>query len=165
MRLTRKYPGLVERFYTMKPDKEFLVPNGGDLKNGMIVLLAQDLLRWPVEGRQESDYTDFTDVLKTNRWCRVNDVRTDGYAVHFVGIYGDKTVARRSYPKDIAWLVKKDPEKDNPLAMAEEPLEKIRAIVKEAFEKNEGLVRQHDYPAGEISALVEETTRKILKVL
>lgn len=108
MRLTKKYPGLVDRYYTMKPDKELLVPNGGELQNGMIVLLAQDVLRWPIENRQESDFVNFTDVLKTNRWCTVNDVNTDGYAVHFVGVYPDKTVARRTYPKDVAWLVKKD---------------------------------------------------------
>lgn len=135
MKLIHQYPGLVERFYTMKKEHEYLERDGENLKNGMVVLLAQDLLRWPLENRQESDFQNFDEVLKTNRWCTISEISFNGYMVTFVGIYQDGRTFRRTFPKDVAWLVKKNPVIDNPKVIANQLRQNIHDEVLKVLKK------------------------------
>jgi hypothetical protein len=133
MRLIHKYPGLVERFYTMNPKTEFLMPNGADMEEGMVVLLAANVLKWEIERKQEKDFVDFNSVLMTNRWCRATKVSSDGFSVSFTGVYPDGMEVKRAYPKDVAWLVRKDLKLESDERAAEERRERARATVLELF--------------------------------
>jgi hypothetical protein len=144
MRLIHKYPGLVDRFYTMNPTTEFLMPNGADMEEGMVVLLAANVLKWEVEGKQEKDFIDFNSVLTANRWCRATRVSSDGYSVKFTGVYPDGKEVKRAYPKDVAWLVRKDLELETDERDTEENREKVLEQFWKVLREREGLEHCED---------------------
>lgn len=95
----------VSRFYEMDPQFEDVI-FGADLRDGMVVLLEDHLLRGELD-RMDEKY-EMARVREANRWCTVTRLTRSGPLVRFIGLYGDDTKLVRSYHADYAWIVKKD---------------------------------------------------------
>lgn len=166
------HKNLVPKYYTMDPMTEDIVLGTELLANGMRVLINDSSKRYTFEDVNtcvESSKEMFEERLLTmSRWCTVSklQVHTDNASVRFVGIYEDGTKRVRTYHRQEPWLVKIDSMSD--VFNEEKDTKQYNAISKmisEAFVECEGLVARHDYPAEEITSLVEETTKKILGTL
>src|SRR5690348_203673 len=100
----------VDRFYEMKPGFEDL-RFGTDLRNGMIVLLADHLLRGDPERMNENGY-EAQRVKTVNAWCTVSELnvipRFGSPLIRFVGLYADGVKRIRTYDASYAWIVKLD---------------------------------------------------------
>lgn len=155
MRLTEKYTNLVDRTYTRKPKFEKLIP-GTELEDGMVVLLAPAMLKWPIEHRQERDFRDFEEVLKTNRWCTVSELEITLGVVSFIGVYEDGRKCHRSMPTDIFWLSKLDTKRYNPEIIAAERHQKIHEEICKMLQRN---------GKNSITELADEATANIMKLL
>lgn len=100
----------VSKYYEMNPETDELVPNGHGLKEGMVVLFDNCLLR--NEPRNENTPKSLLEenIYKTrekNRWCAVKDLEYEGEQMSFIGVYEDGTTRRREFDVKEAWLVKK----------------------------------------------------------
>jgi hypothetical protein len=98
----------VDKFYVAQSEFEDIV-FGKNLRDGMIVLLEDTLLRADIDSIR-SNY-DQARADEVNRWCEVTRLETipTGYGslVSFVGVYPDGTQRVRRYSADYAWIVKR----------------------------------------------------------
>lgn len=107
----------VDKFYRMDPEFEDLLPRGTDLRDGMIVLLEDSLLKADLDIMHRSKY-EADHARETNQWCVVSDVeittRVDEHGremqplVSFVAIYPDGHKRKRAYAASYAWIVKRE---------------------------------------------------------
>lgn len=91
--------------FVMNPETETTL-SGKDLREGMVVILAEDslLVRDP-----SSEYADQNVRARVvNRWCRITKLECSGNIIGFVGVYADKTEIPRSYNSSYYWYVKKN---------------------------------------------------------
>lgn len=94
----------VDHSYEMDPGKEKILNGGRYLRNGMVVLIADPLMRYRYKG-------DVSVGPETNRWATVSQIRFiygDNTVVRFVGVYEDGTQAVHTYGETHAWIVKLD---------------------------------------------------------
>ena len=101
----------VSRFYEMDPTFDDLVA-GPDLRDGMVVLIEDHLMRGDVDratgsSDQHAASYEMARVRENNRWCTVTRLTHRGELVHFVGEYADGTKAPRTYNEAYYWLVKR----------------------------------------------------------
>lgn len=162
MKLIQKYPGLVERHYTMNPKTEVLLPNSVGLENGMVILIAGVVYRFEIQGKTDLDYGEMSTplVLERNRWCTVKNVASYDNTVTFIGVYEDGSEVRRIVRKDTAWLVKIGPVVDTTV---EDKREKIFDLVREAMFQAESAGYMRD--TRDLPSFAEETTDKIMKLI
>jgi len=100
----------VDRFYEMDPEFEDLL-SGRDLKDGMVVLIEDYMLRGDPEHLGSDNRYEQARIRETNRWCTVTNVRlTYGQypCVTFFAVYADGTKRKRMYAQEYAWIVKLD---------------------------------------------------------
>jgi hypothetical protein len=96
---------IVAKYYQMDPETEDMLPNGGAIKNGMVVLIADPNNRFAVK---ETDLDwEMDRILERNRWATVSHVISDGTTVVFIAEYEDGTKKQRMMGFKSAWLVKK----------------------------------------------------------
>lgn len=94
--------------YQMNPNTEDLI-GGAGLKNGMVVLIAEPVLRETLNDKGEYSEMKLDNLRTRNRWCTVEDVKvTDRGHVIFTAIYEDGTKKQRTYSVDWKWYVKKN---------------------------------------------------------
>lgn len=111
-------PAFVAKFYEMDPDVDDLLPDGTHLRNGMVVLIEESLVR--ADETRCDDRWERPRLLEANRWCEVSYLtvtpRYDDSGFHcreisplisFVGVYPDGTKRKRQYDASYAWLVRK----------------------------------------------------------
>jgi hypothetical protein len=93
------------RFYLANAETDVIL-RGGELKNGMRVLIER------FEEREDPNSPIGHFAAKANianRWCVVTQIEFDRYFVKFVGVYDDGTMASREYLlSSVAWIVRKD---------------------------------------------------------
>lgn len=111
---------LVDRHYSMNSETEVLVPNGGDLENGMMILLAASVNRCDLKSMDKLNAAGVAEAHVTNRWCSISQVSVSDGWVSFLARYEDGVKKQRRYPTSTAWLVKTDgsgivPKKAEPL--------------------------------------------------
>lgn len=109
----------VDKFYEMDPQFEDLIPEGTQLRDGMIVLLEDSTLRSDPDALL-SKY-DEERMREVNRWCTVSELtvrrRFDrnemgdvideaSPLISFIAIYADGTKKKRTYDASYAWIVK-----------------------------------------------------------
>lgn len=111
-------------YYRMNPKTDDILSEGVLLKNGMIVLIEDSLLRETKDLALQIDEAtgeiknqrSYNRLLTTNRWCRVSNLKVNGQreryystaSVSFIAEYADGTKEKRRYGADYAWLVKLD---------------------------------------------------------
>ena len=108
----------VDKFYQMDPQFEDLLPTGYELKDGMMVLIEESLIRETTQKYGEAGYEMYQlDRLReNNRWCTVSHIDIDTYydegskrsIVTFIATYPDGTKRKRRYSTSYAWIVKLD---------------------------------------------------------
>lgn len=100
----------VDKFYVANAEYEDIV-FGQDLRDGMFVLLEDDLMRQHLDSIG-GDY-DRARADEMNRWCEVTRLRViprpecASPLVKFVGVYPDGTMRVRTYDASYGWIVKK----------------------------------------------------------
>lgn len=99
-----------ERCYQMDPEFEDLL-YGSDLKDGMLVLIQDPLIKGDPTQDNSNDY-DKHKLLETNRWCEVTQFKiqsrgADSPLITFIGVYSDGTKFPRTYDASYCWFVKK----------------------------------------------------------
>lgn len=112
----------VSKFYEMNPEDDELLPSGVDLRDGMIVLLEDTLVRGNWETGRELGPYEIERVKECNRWCEVSHITIrrrfehdemgaviaeSSPLVSFVATYPDGTKKKRNYDAAYAWLVKR----------------------------------------------------------
>ncbi len=101
---------LVDKDYQYDEATEIIVPNTHNLKNYMVVLLADPNHKMGLNQTLHRECFDFAMVL--NRWCVVSEfeiVNELGFHIaQFRGLYGDETSFIRRGTGSAAWIVKKD---------------------------------------------------------
>jgi len=108
--LMKLHPDLVDSTYTMNPELEVLAPNGADLEDGMVVLIAPVLRRFNVLDMATDDTAKIKMALTANRWCTVENIEVIRGRISFIGVYKDGSTAKRVYATNVAWLVKRYPQ-------------------------------------------------------
>jgi hypothetical protein len=111
----------MDKHYAMNPEFDDLLPEGTDLKDGMIVLLEDSMMRGDVD-RATRDKYEFERVSEVNQWCTVSNIKitqrwerddmgrvlSEGSPlVSFIATYPDGVKRKRTYDASYAWLVKK----------------------------------------------------------
>lgn len=101
----------VDRFYEMDPQFEDVI-FGSDLRNGMVVLVADLTMRGNPE-RMSCDRYEMARCKEANRWCTVTNLHISPRSeseplARFIGEYGDGTKRARSYSTHWAWIVKRE---------------------------------------------------------
>lgn len=104
--LSRIPQHFVKRHYDMNPDTEDLLFNGTFLKDGMIVLVENPLMRVNMKAGMPEWKQDLANLA--NRWCMVDHVSFHDASVSFIAIYGDGTKRKRVYGNQAGWFVKLD---------------------------------------------------------
>ncbi len=100
----------VDRFYVMDPEFDDVLFSGAELREGMVVLLEDPLMRGDLD-RQDVYSRNRRD--ECNRWCVVErlEVRPrpefGSPLVRFLARYPDGTKRLRSYDASYGWIVKK----------------------------------------------------------
>jgi hypothetical protein len=98
----------VDKFYVAQSEFEDIV-FGRDLRDGMIVLLEDDILRAD-PGNLRSGY-DRARADEINRWCEVTRLEVIAHPttplIRFVGCYPDGSMRVRTYGASYAWIVKR----------------------------------------------------------
>jgi len=126
---------IVAKYYQMDPETEDMLPNGGAIKNGMVVLIADPNNRFAVK---ETDLDwEMDRILERNRWAKVSHVIGDGTTVVFIAEYEDGTKKQRMMGFKSAWLVKKAsiPSESAWIRDITEKQTKVLFLVREAMEK------------------------------
>lgn len=92
--------------YVMDPTKEDLI-HGSELKEGMIVLVEDPMLRDDPSDLDTEGVRPYTirRIHEASRWCMVTKLRP-GQILKFIGVYGDGTKMSRQYSSSYCWLVK-----------------------------------------------------------
>lgn len=106
-------PEFVSKFYGMDPEVDDLLPDGTYLRNGMVVLVEDPLIR--ADEERAGDRWERPRLLECNRWCEVScltviprhGMGTSSPLVSFVGVYPDGTKRKRQYDASYAWLVRR----------------------------------------------------------
>lgn len=111
----------VDKHFVMDPRFDDLLFDGTELREGMIVLIEDSLMRATVP--VDEDSWDYDRALECNRWCTVGRIKiTPRYGrnemgdavgessplVSFIAIYPDGTKRKRQYDASYSWIVKKD---------------------------------------------------------
>lgn len=100
-----EHNGLVSKWYEMDPETEDVLYNGGDLQEGMVVLLENPEMRvdiWEAETDEE-----WFRALRTNRWMMVSRIEVIGSYVRLFAEYEDGMKSKLEFPIREAWLVKR----------------------------------------------------------
>lgn len=104
----------VSNHFFMDPQTDDLLGSGRALKNGMVVLVEDNMQRVDVSRSNLDGYTNER-MIENNRWCEVSELeitsvrRGDGDdLVRFVAIYADGIKRKRTYSVHYAWFVKLD---------------------------------------------------------
>lgn len=158
----------VTKYHEMNPETEDILPDGGFLAEGMVVLIEDANHR----GRASEIRHDWQiDHYKTaNRWCTVSQLRVSISEdfVRFVGIYEDNTKRSREYPVGKAWLVRKDSIGDS-IAESSHRYANADTIVRSAFGKLVDRCADGVYGLGSgkftYDDILEETKEKLLDTL
>lgn len=101
----------VDKWYTANAEFEDIV-FGDELREGMFVLLEDDLMRQNLDAMHSSYDTARADTM--NRWCEVTQLRTiprpemTSPLIRFVARYADGTMKVRNYDAGYAWIVKRE---------------------------------------------------------
>ncbi len=101
----------VDRFYEMDPEFDDILFSGAEVREGMVVLLEDCLLRADLS---RDDIYNADRARECNRWCTVERVEVkprpdcSSALLRFLARYGDGTKRLRSYDISYAWIVKKD---------------------------------------------------------
>lgn len=98
--------GFVDQEYVFNPKNEYFIETGTELRDGMVVLVANDNLR--IE-RKRFDLDDRTRLRAKieNRWCKISRLdQSDKYYVRFTAVYGDGMVVERELARNMGWYVK-----------------------------------------------------------
>lgn len=151
------YQHLVPKYYQMDPEAEDLLPNGKELKNGMMVLIGNPDIRVRVDAHM-SDW-EAERAFERNQWCKVSNVeilhfRDGDHVVGFIGIYEDGYKRARSYSTKYPWLVKR-----NSIEQHMEKRETVRKLVMEAVNLRRSVIQDDEIEPG-----VEDITDKIIEV-
>lgn len=125
----------VERYYQMNPETEDMLPNGGAIRNGMVVLIADPNKRAIV--KETALDWEMDRVLERNRWAKVSHVIGDGSTVMFIAEYEDGTKKQRMMAFRSAWLVKKASMPDEASEIREITVKqtKVLSLVRQAMKK------------------------------
>ncbi len=91
----------VDRTFVMNPETEDVI-RGGELQEGMVVLLEDHMFRLPLHSDKERDFKA--------TWCQVTKLQRNvrDEILSFIGVYSDGVKHSRTYNRSIFWLVKKD---------------------------------------------------------
>lgn len=98
----------VSAHYINDPETEDLI-YGDKLKNGMIVLIGDNIMRGDPDREDLNPYEE-SKIRERNRWALVESLRPSGpYSeiVNFIAVYADGTKIPRTYNQSHAWYVKK----------------------------------------------------------
>ncbi len=96
----------VPLYYMNDPETEDLI-FGDMLKEGMVVLLEDTVLRPDPDYYQTSSAQAQVRIQETARWGRIVDLRRTNDIVTFICEYSDGSKRRRSYNISFTWYVKK----------------------------------------------------------
>jgi hypothetical protein len=98
------YLDVVPRMYRFNPETEDLF-FADDLEEGMLVLVE----KWRDRNAESSELSTVEhELLITNRWCIIVDLRRDESNVYFIGEYDDGQRHIRTSTKTGGWYVRKD---------------------------------------------------------
>lgn len=100
------YNDFVPIDYMMDPVTEDLI-RGSDLKEGMVVLIEDPMVRDDPSDLDKEDLRPYTirRIHEASRWCMVTKLE-QGQILSFIGIYGDGTKMHRQYSDRYCWYVK-----------------------------------------------------------
>lgn len=130
----------VPQFYKMDPATDDLMAEGRQLFNGMIVLVADKMMRQDlreIEGKDDAEISPYAldRAEQYNRWCTVSGLTTQRRdhmedLVRFIGVYEDGTKTKFTIASSHAWLYKKDslPKdvfSEHPAAVSREMIEHV----------------------------------------
>lgn len=159
------YPGLVDRYYSMNPLTEMLV-GGGDLEEGMTVLLAAAVNRWNVSDMTLADKKMIPYALTANRWCKVKDPVVKDGMISFTGLYRDGEERIRRLNICHHWLVKR-----SSLSPGEEgqsndsKRDEVTKLVREAVDEQKSImVLYGESDPEDMAVQIEKTVDKIMGV-
>lgn len=96
----------VDKYYEMDPDKEDLLFDGTELKEGMTVLVGEPDLRVLVREGEELSPHDAEMARRYNRWFKVDRVESGGTYTTFVALYADGTKKKMMVPTVMSWIIK-----------------------------------------------------------
>lgn len=94
------------KYYRMDGATEDLLFDSEELREGMVVLIEDSSYRSDI--RDEMSGSNLELALKVNRWGKISKLRRTDSMVQFIAEYEDGTKAKRAYPFDVGWYVKKD---------------------------------------------------------
>lgn len=175
LNLLNIHPGLVDRTYGMRPDREKLI-GSGDLENGMTVLIAADIHRYSLLDLTDRDIALVPSILISNRWCTVRKLMRRRGMVRFVGEYQDGSTHPRIYDLQDQWLVKKhsvelfdsllnDIVSNKTKKALNEKREKVAKLVEELLEEFRLIAVLSPPPElSDISEHFEKTVNKIMEL-
>lgn len=171
-----------QKYFVMDPDTDTMIPNGWCLEEGMVVLADSHVFRVELtDSKFQDDHDPHSrlKVLKYNRWCMVTNLETythsDGTEhTSFIGVYGDGDQRSWDLSMRAAWYVKKDsiPEIDPVVEHEERVANQVKEVIGEAAIQIGKQVMSsnvtsedsvyHDWVAGQIDLVIDQTTEKIL---
>lgn len=99
----------VDKYHRMIPKVEDLLFDGTKLRDGMVVVVAEQSYRMEITDSLRGESLHL--ALLMNRWARISDVTLEfvgNESVVFVATYDDGHKEKRRHPMDWAWLVKVD---------------------------------------------------------
>lgn len=99
--------GMVDKWYEMDPDTEDLLYDGGELMDGMFVLLENPEMR--VDVREELTDEELFRARRTNRWMQISRVKVTDKHVSFMAEFEDGVKSKLEFPVDESWIVKDFP--------------------------------------------------------
>lgn len=152
----------VPKYYVMDPETEELVFDAMDLRNGMVVLIADPDERTRPELGNDRDW-EMDRLLERNRWCTVSkiDVSPETNSVYFLATYEDGTQRKRQYSITQAWLAKKDSvESSN--RRSEKVEQYIMAAVMDAIQVTISEGTSEDEKTTQLGEIVEKSSSWIL---
>lgn len=136
----------VDKYFKMDPETTVLIPDGGGLENGMVVLVADDNMRlYPERVMSSIQAWELERMRDNNQWAIISGVEkyesTDGGVVSFIATRWDGTQKKRSLARSLAWYVKKDslpasedgPEYDADLRDVEGILQKMLSGMEDSY--------------------------------
>lgn len=95
----------VPESFVMRPNIHDILPHGGHLADGMVVLIENPNMR-AIPTREDVAGAAFFEMMRDARWCTVSQVSfVDSGTVSFVGVYGDGTKMTRTVSINLSWIV------------------------------------------------------------
>lgn len=98
----------VDKYYQSNWGMEDLLFDGRELRDGMVILLADPQMRYDATNVELAGPGVLDSLMVRNRWCRISRVTVDNEnRVHFLATYDDGMKRKRSYGVVNSWLAKK----------------------------------------------------------